>query len=134
MFLKESGQNRIQYIKSISFELLGDTINRNQAAELYQCTNLKKLGINLSQGFMGLDAKNPLQGGGVAKLRGIRGCQEVRVNRRLPPMYKTVPWITRLEKFENVLKEELCRERSPLDKLRPENLAQAQENKEKRKL
>jgi hypothetical protein len=129
-FLKEIGRDCRQFINSITFDLYGILEDRNRAAELlYLCPNLRKLEICMVLWSMDWKTKNMLQAHGISRLRGVRGCEEVKLTSSFRNNYPRPPWTKGLEDFSKVLKEELCSERSPHDKLRPEKLAEEQMKK-----
>lgn len=78
-FLEEIGEDRRQYIRSISFHFVGNGENEDRTAELlYLCTNLRKVEITILKDFS--DSMNIFRARGVHKLMGLRGCEEVVVN------------------------------------------------------
>jgi hypothetical protein len=80
---------------------------------------------------MGKVIKDPLKGGGIKALRGIRGCDKVMITREFP-RHRSILWQNGLDEFERVLTDDLCEERGPADELRQDNLAEVKKMKEKK--
>jgi hypothetical protein len=89
---------------------------------LYQYTKLRMLEIVLRPNSMGKAIKDPLRGGGIKALRGIRGCDEIMITRAFP-RHRSIPWENGLDEFERVLTDYLCKERGPADEPRQDNSA-----------
>jgi len=121
-FLKGIGPGRRQHIKDVTFtlrEVKGDRTVPNQATTLLgQCHRLKKLKIILEyDSVLSWYSHNLLRTAGMKKLREIRGCEEVNVEQApLAPIHVQRgydPTFTEEEvvRYEEVLRDELCREK-----------------------
>jgi hypothetical protein len=121
-FLKGVGPGRRQHIKDVTFtlrEVKGDRTIPNQATTLLgQCHRLKKLKVILEyDSVLTWYNHNLLRTAGMKKLRKIRGCEEVNVEQApLDPWvvrrgYETTFTEEEVERFKEVLRGELCREK-----------------------
>jgi hypothetical protein len=89
------------------------------------------LEIVLYEDSMGKVIKDPLKGGEIKALRGIRGCDETKITRAFR-RHHSILWENGVEELERILKDELCRARGLNDESRQGMLAEVKKGKGKK--
>jgi len=121
-FLKGISDERRNLMRNISFEYGGKKLNEGFDL-LQKCANLEKLHVGTSSNTTNRargDQRDLCNANGLKSLLKVRGCKEVTTTHSLNYDYRDfVVTKESVERFQELVKTELCKERKEVKKRKP---------------